>query len=61
MNFPLLAALTEQAGRPSSHAALVEGAAHSAAAHGATAGAIAQAIQVSWLWLIPLFPLLGAA
>ncbi len=48
MSFPLLAALAQHA-EPAAHA---------------TAGAgesIAHAIQVPWLWLIPLFPLLGAA
>src|SRR5712664_2710086 len=48
MTFPLLAALAQHA----------EPAAHATAGGGE---AVAHAIQVSWLWLIPLFPLLGAA
>ncbi|HEX9603814.1 MAG TPA: hypothetical protein VF973_08695, partial [Myxococcales bacterium] len=48
MSFPLLAALAQHA----------EPAAHATAGAGE---AVAHAIQVPWLWLIPLFPLLGTA
>ncbi|HYR18347.1 MAG TPA: NADH-quinone oxidoreductase subunit L [Myxococcales bacterium] len=56
MTFSLLAALAEQAG----HAAAAPGWTGGRAA-AVPGGVVAQAIHVSWLWLIPLFPLLGAA
>ncbi len=52
MTFPLLAALAQHA----------EPAAHGAGLAAAGAGeAVAHAVQIPWLWLIPFFPLLGAA
>ncbi|HWE23352.1 MAG TPA: NADH-quinone oxidoreductase subunit L [Myxococcales bacterium] len=58
MSVPLLLALAQHGEHA---AAAVEGATHGAAAHAAANEAVVQALHVSWLWLIPLLPLLGAA